>query len=86
MKRAAAIVTDHDGHTSHAAIVSRKLGVSAVVGRRYRERHRTAGRRGHHRAPGQGPPHEPAAGLLHPERLDASDRCAAPSNRWRPAR
>jgi len=32
MKRAAAIVTDHGGRTSHAAIVSRELGVAAVVG------------------------------------------------------
>ena len=32
MKRAAAIVTDHGGTTSHAAIVSRELGIPAVVG------------------------------------------------------
>ncbi|MBD3367524.1 MAG: phosphoenolpyruvate synthase [Candidatus Eisenbacteria bacterium] len=32
MKRAAAIVTDHGGRTSHAAIVSRELGFPAVVG------------------------------------------------------
>ncbi|KUG52116.1 phosphoenolpyruvate synthase [Kocuria rosea subsp. polaris] len=32
MKRAAAIVTDHGGATSHAAIVSRELGLPAVVG------------------------------------------------------
>ncbi len=32
MKRAAAIVTDHGGRTSHAAIVSRELGIPAVVG------------------------------------------------------
>jgi len=32
MKRAAAIVTDEGGLTSHAAIVSRELGVPAVVG------------------------------------------------------
>ncbi len=32
MKRAAAIVTDHGGRTSHAAIVSRELGVAAAVG------------------------------------------------------
>lgn len=32
MKQAAAIVTDHGGRTSHAAIVSRELGVPAVVG------------------------------------------------------
>ncbi|MFC1700210.1 phosphoenolpyruvate synthase [Patescibacteria group bacterium] len=32
MKRAAAIVTDLGGRTSHAAIVSRELGVPAVVG------------------------------------------------------
>lgn len=32
MKRAAAIVTDHGGRTSHAAIVSRELGVAAIVG------------------------------------------------------
>ncbi len=32
MKRAAGIITDHGGRTSHAAIVSRELGVPAVVG------------------------------------------------------
>jgi pyruvate,water dikinase len=32
MKRAAAIVTDEGGMTSHAAIVSRELGVPAIVG------------------------------------------------------
>jgi pyruvate, water dikinase len=32
MKRAAAIVTDHGGRTSHAAIISRELGLPAVVG------------------------------------------------------
>ncbi len=32
MKRAAAIVTDQGGMTSHAAIVSRELGIPAVVG------------------------------------------------------
>jgi phosphoenolpyruvate synthase len=32
MKRAAAIVTDHGGRTSHAAIVSRELGLAALVG------------------------------------------------------
>ena len=34
MKRAAAIVTDEGGMTSHAAIVSRELGIPAVVGTR----------------------------------------------------
>ncbi|MFD8599301.1 PEP/pyruvate-binding domain-containing protein [Kitasatospora sp. NPDC059646] len=32
MKRASAIVTDHGGRTSHAAIVSRELGAPAVIG------------------------------------------------------
>lgn len=32
MKRAAGIITDHGGSTSHAAIVSRELGVPAIVG------------------------------------------------------
>ncbi|MDJ0994342.1 MAG: phosphoenolpyruvate synthase [Dinoroseobacter sp.] len=32
MKRASAIVTDHGGRTSHAAIVSRELGLPAVIG------------------------------------------------------
>ncbi len=32
MRRAAGIITDHGGATSHAAIVSRELGVPAIVG------------------------------------------------------
>jgi pyruvate,water dikinase len=32
MKRAAAIVTDRGGHTCHAAIIARELGIPAVVG------------------------------------------------------
>ncbi len=32
MKKAAGIVTDHGGRTSHAAIVSREMGIPAVVG------------------------------------------------------
>ncbi len=32
MKRAAAVVTEHGGTTSHAAIISRELGIPAVVG------------------------------------------------------
>jgi pyruvate, water dikinase len=32
MKKAAGIITDHGGRTSHAAIVSRELGVPAIVG------------------------------------------------------
>jgi pyruvate,water dikinase len=32
MKRAAGIVTDYGGRTSHAAIVSRELGITAIVG------------------------------------------------------
>lgn len=32
MRRAAGIVTDHGGATSHAAIVSRELGIPAIVG------------------------------------------------------
>jgi pyruvate,water dikinase len=34
MTRASAIITDHGGSTSHAAIVSRELGIPAVVGTR----------------------------------------------------
>jgi pyruvate,water dikinase len=34
MKLAAAVVTDHGGRTSHAAIVSRELGLPAIVGTR----------------------------------------------------
>jgi pyruvate,water dikinase len=32
MKQAAGIITDHGGRTSHAAIVSRELGIPAVIG------------------------------------------------------
>jgi pyruvate, water dikinase len=32
MKKAAAVITNHGGRTSHAAIVSRELGVPAIVG------------------------------------------------------
>jgi len=32
MKRASGIITDHGGRTSHAAIVSRELGIPAIVG------------------------------------------------------
>ncbi len=32
MKKASGIVTDHGGRTSHAAIVSRELGIPAIVG------------------------------------------------------
>jgi len=32
LQRAAAVITDHGGRTSHAAIVSRELGIPAVVG------------------------------------------------------
>lgn len=32
MKKAAGIITDHGGRTSHAAIVSRELGIPAVLG------------------------------------------------------
>ncbi len=32
MQKAAAIITDHGGRTSHAAIVSRELGIPAIVG------------------------------------------------------
>lgn len=32
MRRAVAIVTDHGGRTSHAAIVSREMGIACVVG------------------------------------------------------
>ena len=32
MKQAAGIITDHGGRTSHAAIVSRELGIPAIVG------------------------------------------------------
>ncbi len=32
MKKASGIITDHGGRTSHAAIVSRELGIAAVIG------------------------------------------------------
>ena len=32
MKRAAGVITDHGGRTSHAAIVSREMGLPAIVG------------------------------------------------------
>ncbi|MBU4015196.1 phosphoenolpyruvate synthase, partial [Patescibacteria group bacterium] len=32
MKKAKAIITDHGGMTSHAAIVSRELGIPAIIG------------------------------------------------------
>jgi len=32
MKKAAAIITDRGGITSHAAIVSRELGVPCIIG------------------------------------------------------
>lgn len=32
MKRSSGIITDHGGRTSHAAIVSRELGIAAIVG------------------------------------------------------
>lgn len=32
MKRPAAIITDHGGRTSHAAIVSYEIGVPVIVG------------------------------------------------------
>ena len=32
MKKAAAIITDEGGSTCHAAIVSREMGIPAVVG------------------------------------------------------
>ena len=35
MKKAAGIITDRGGRTSHAAIVSRELGVPAIVGTQY---------------------------------------------------
>jgi pyruvate, water dikinase len=38
MRRASAIVTDHGGRTSHAAIVSRELGLPAIVGTAYATR------------------------------------------------
>lgn len=44
MKKAAAIVTDHGGRTSHAAIVSRELGVPAVVGTGHGTRTLSGGR------------------------------------------
>ena len=45
MKRAAAIVTDHGGRTSHAAIVSRELGLPAIVGTGEATRHLVDGQR-----------------------------------------
>jgi pyruvate, water dikinase len=35
MQKASAIITDHGGRTSHAAIVSRELGIPAIVGTNY---------------------------------------------------
>ena len=43
MKKAAAIVTNRGGRTCHAAIVSRELGLPAIVG--HGTRHRGAARR-----------------------------------------
>lgn len=43
MKKAAAIVTDKGGRTSHAAIVSRELGIACVVGTNTATRHLTIG-------------------------------------------
>ena len=40
MKRAAAVVTDRGGRTCHAAIVSRELGIPAIVGTGTRHRRR----------------------------------------------
>ena len=39
MKKAAGIITDHGGRTSHAAIVSRELGIPAVVGVQHARRY-----------------------------------------------
>jgi pyruvate,water dikinase len=44
MKKAAGIVTDHGGRTSHAAIVSRELGIPAIVGTGDATREITEGR------------------------------------------
>jgi pyruvate, water dikinase len=44
MKKAAAILTDYGGRTSHAAIVSRELGLPAIVGTRDGTRVLKAGR------------------------------------------
>jgi pyruvate,water dikinase len=43
MKKAAGIITDHGGRTSHAAIVSRELGVGAIVGTGDATQHLTDG-------------------------------------------
>jgi pyruvate,water dikinase len=43
MKKAAAIVTDHGGRTSHAAIVSREPGARLDCHRGHRQRHTSAG-------------------------------------------
>jgi pyruvate, water dikinase len=45
MKRAAAIVTDQGGRTSHAAIVSRELGIPAIVGANQATKTSRTGRR-----------------------------------------
>ena len=67
MKRAAAIVTDHGGRTSHAAIVSRELGVPAIVG----TGNATAG-----------PPRRPGGhGFLRRRRRRATSMKASPSSR-----
>ncbi|MFC9819598.1 PEP-utilizing enzyme [Streptomyces erythrochromogenes] len=83
MKRASAIVTDHGGRTSHAAIVSRELGVPAVVGTGRSTQVRTASPGSP--PPGGPPPSSDGPATSRPTSTHASS-AAGRSNRSRPTR